>query len=102
MRTLRIRVTVIALVVAALFVAGAFVFFVKIDAKFSATQSTVGKIRSTQIDNITRNDAISTCEVNDFNAAFRALALGFAHDNNPADYPKAQVCTATLPKAPKK
>lgn len=101
LRTLRHRVTAAVVIGLVFFVVATSVFFVKIDAKFSATQqnsadtkATVEKIRSTQVANITRNDAIATCEVGDFNDAFKALSLALSHDNNRADYPTAQICTA--------
>lgn len=93
MKTLRRRVTAVVVVGLAFFVIAVSVFFVKIDGKFSHTEAKVDAIRKAQVANVTRNDEIATCSLNDANAVLHAAALALQGDRNAADYPKAIACT---------
>lgn len=63
LRTLRRRVTVALVVGLAFFIVAVSVFFIKIDGKFSAIETKVDAIRTTQVTNTKTNDAIGRCDV---------------------------------------
>lgn len=94
LRTLRWRVTIAAVMVVVFVCTTWSIFLVKQDGKYSAIESTVGKIRSTQVTNTTRNDEIVTCDFTVSNDIVLDLRLLAAKDPDFSHYKLPVVCKA--------
>lgn len=99
LKRLRRRVTIVAIATALAIVALISFAAVKIDQKFSATQSKVAagvaviqKVRATQITNTKLSDQRSECQTKALNAGLGDAILAIQGDHNPADYAPIVKC----------
>lgn len=107
LHTLRIRVTAFVSIFLMVLATMAAVFLVKVDEKFSTTQSdthsalvVVGKIRDSQVANSVRNGAETTCTNRTGNDLIHDIVQAFVYkDSDIKDYSLPGQCV--LPPLPK-